>query len=87
MLGIQRLINIAEILLRERFVSSIIFSSTSLQTPTFYYLISMDHKGLVSLSISFLGINRLLQGNGSSYPTIETPQKLTQLLPMIPLRN
>jgi hypothetical protein len=47
----------------------------------------MDHKGSASLSISSLGVNRLLHGNGSSYPTIETPQKLTQLLPMIPFRD
>jgi hypothetical protein len=49
--------------------------------------LSMDHKGSTSLSISSLGVNRLLHGNGSSYPTIETPQKLTQLHPMIPVKE
>jgi hypothetical protein len=70
----------------KKFDSSITSSSKSLQTPKFCCLISMDHKGLVSLLISSLGINRLLHRSGSSYPTIETPQRPTQQLHMIPLR-
>ncbi len=71
----------------ERFASNIIFSSKSLQTPKFYCFISMDHKGLVSLLISSLGVNKLLHGSNSSYPATETPKKLIQLLHMIPLKD
>ncbi len=71
----------------ERFASSIISSSRSSQTPKFYCLISMDHKGSVSLLISSLGVNRLLHKSGSSYPTTKTPQRPTKQFHMIPLRD
>ncbi len=71
----------------DKSASSITSSSKSLQTSTFYHLISMDHKGSVSLLISSLGVNRLFHRNGSSYPTIRTPQRTTQQLHMIPFRN
>jgi hypothetical protein len=47
----------------------------------------MDHKGLVFLLISFLGVNKLFHRSGSSYPTTKTPQRLIQLFHMIPLRD
>jgi hypothetical protein len=70
-----------------KFASSITSSSKPLQTSTFYRFISMDHKGSVSLLISSLGVNMLFHKNGSSYPTTKTPQKPTQQLHMIPLRD
>ncbi len=57
----------------ERFASSITSSSKSLQILKFYCLIYMDHKGSVSLLISFLKVNKLLNGNGSSYPNNRNP--------------
>jgi hypothetical protein len=47
----------------------------------------MDHKGSVSLLISSLGVNKLFHRSGSSYPTTKTPQRPTQQLHMILLRD
>jgi hypothetical protein len=58
-----------------------------LQTSTFCHFISMDHKGLVSLLISFLRVNRLFHKSGSSYPTTKTPQRTTQQFHIIPFRD
>ncbi len=71
----------------DRSDSSITFSSQPLQTFTFCCLISMDHKGSVSLLISSLGVNRLFHMSVSSYPTTKTPQRPIQQLHMIPLRD
>jgi hypothetical protein len=58
-----------------------------LHTSSFCCLISMDHKGSVSLLISFLTVNMLFHKSGSSYPTTKTPQRPIQQLHMIPLRD
>jgi hypothetical protein len=50
-----------------KIVTSVIFSSRSLQTSKFYCVISMDHKGSDSFLISFRGVNWLLNGSCSSY--------------------
>jgi hypothetical protein len=88
MLSIHRLMYIVEVFTEiKRFASNLTSSSKSLQTPKFYCFNSMDHKGSASLSISSLGINMLLHRSGSSYPTTKTPQRLTRLLHMVPLRD
>jgi hypothetical protein len=58
-----------------------------LETSTFCRLVSMDHKGSISLLISSLGVNRLFHRSGSSYPRTKTPQRPTQQLHMILLRD
>jgi hypothetical protein len=83
MLGIHRLMYIAEVFTEINFFfSNFTSSSKSFQTSKFYCFNSMDHKGSASLSISSLGINMLLHGSGSSYLTTKTPQRLTRLLHM-----
>jgi hypothetical protein len=47
----------------------------------------MDHKGSISLLISFLRINMLFHGSGSSYLTTKSPQRLTQILHIVLFRN
>jgi hypothetical protein len=43
----------------EIFASNLVSSSKSFRTPKFYCFNSMDHKGSISLLISYLGVNRL----------------------------
>jgi hypothetical protein len=71
----------------KRSASNITSSSKSLHTLKFCCLISMDHKGSISLLISSLRVNRLLHRSGNSYPTTETSQRPTQQLHMILLRD
>ncbi len=47
----------------------------------------MDHKGSISLLISFLGVNKLFHKSDNSYSTTKTPQRSTRQLHMIPLKN
>jgi hypothetical protein len=82
------LVRIAEVLQRwTNLLQILLFHQKPLQTSTLCRLISMDHKGSISLLISPLGVNRLFHKNGNSYPTTKTPQKPTQQLHMIPLKD
>jgi hypothetical protein len=80
---------IVEILIKQKdFLQVLLFHQNPYRhLNSIVLFLSMDHKGSTSLSISSLGVSRLLHGNGSIYPIIETPQKLTQLHPMIPLKK
>ncbi len=61
MLGMQKLMNIVEVLLRHKdLIQVLLLRQKSLQTPKLCCLISMDHHGSVSFLISFLRVNTLL---------------------------
>jgi len=47
----------------------------------------MDHEGSISFLISSLGVSKVFHKSGNSYPTIKTPQRPTQQLHMILLKD
>jgi hypothetical protein len=71
----------------DRSASSITSPSKHLQTSTLCHLISMDHKGSVSLLISSQGVNRLFHKRWQLIPNNKTPQKPSQQFHMILFRD